>query len=244
MVAGPVCTRPPSPRMQKAFALEREAYLKAIKEATHWRDSSASGPSRASRTATPEGPSSGQPPTLGSAGPPSDLSPASPTSRPASRSRCSSRSKSDKKVTICGVCPVEIPVISEPLPDPGDALPLLQSLAALYCSPDKRHKLKESSTAAPHNPPTKAELFSVSSAAMIFPLAKYMPAPRPPLDAPHPPAPPNPLPVNGYLWNAWGRTAMLKDGFDLDPLKLPDLEATAAERAEVLALCHRTQEAV
>lgn len=72
--------------------------------------------------------------------------------------------------------------------------------------------------------------FEVARAAMVVELEEWKPPPRPPLDAPPPTPPPEPLPVNGYLWTALGKTAMVVDGLDLSPDKLQQLEAALAAR--------------
>lgn len=72
--------------------------------------------------------------------------------------------------------------------------------------------------------------FEVARAAMAVTLEEWKPPPRPPLDAPPATPPPEPLPVNGYLWTALGKTAMVMDGLDLSPDKLQQLEALAAAR--------------
>eukprot|EP00892_Ulva_mutabilis_P012377 jgi/Ulvmu1/9511/UM052_0084.1 len=73
--------------------------------------------------------------------------------------------------------------------------------------------------------------FEVARAAMAVPLKDYRPPPRPPLDEPPPTPPPEPLPINGYVWSAVGKTAMVVDGLDLSPDKLRELEERAALRA-------------
>lgn len=72
--------------------------------------------------------------------------------------------------------------------------------------------------------------FEVARAAMAIPLEEYRPPPRPPLEAPPATPPPEPLPINGYVWSAIGKTAMVVDGLDLSPNKLRELEELAAKR--------------
>jgi hypothetical protein len=84
--------------------------------------------------------------------------------------------------------------------------------------------------AAPRAVFEPAHWFAVASAAMAVPLADYEPPVRPPLDSPPKTPPAEPLPLNGLLWSALGRTAMVVDGLDLSPAKLQELESLAKAR--------------
>jgi hypothetical protein len=177
--------------LQDTYSEHRAAYETAVLEAAAWLDGAGAAPA---------------PDAVPHDDAPKPAAPATPPKPPASlraslggRKRGTGLRSAHRSMTAEIACPVAIPDVGAPVPDAEEAAGLLRRLA-------------ERAGAAWVTP---AARFALGAALMVRPAQAYVPPPRPPLASPPPPPPRPELPLNGFIWAATGRTAILTDGFDL-----------------------------
>jgi hypothetical protein len=196
---------------QVAYARERAAYEKALADITAWQDARRIATPPSPSGAPAAGPFDASPGHDGAAAPHSLTAGGAKTRRTMRKTTASHRVETDSDET----CPISLPHLSAPIPAPEAAAHLLHALAA-------------KAEARPWV--DAAARFEAAAATLALPAAALTPPPRPALATPPATPPPEPLPLNGYLWSALGKTAFVADGFEMSKAKLAELEALAAQR--------------